>query len=216
MNQLDNLLPLSPSLFFTFACDILYASDLDFKTCFKRFFLPNLEEMCHEEHFAKMAASWHENGMTFAIEVNHPFTKSDYPNYERTDAIELLIDTRGIENAQIFHRFCHHFVILSAKNHDVSALEITRFRQEERHELADPKDIQVKREFSQKKYQVKVHLPSHILHGYDPSEFKVLKFFARIHRAGGNPNHFGVSSKDYQVMTTPLLWTSLNLKKGKK
>ncbi|MDN3504326.1 MAG: hypothetical protein P0S95_01970 [Rhabdochlamydiaceae bacterium] len=212
--SIDDLLPLSPALFFDIGVEIPYAKELKLSKCFKgSTLLPNLEDFCDEEHFSKVAAAWNDEGLIFAFEVNVPFTKSDYPAYERSDALEILIDTRGLKSARIFHRFCHHFVILAGENMETSALEVTRFRGEDKHELCDPKLIEVEREFLAKSYKVKVTLPKEILNGYEPKEFKELKFTTRIHRAKGEPDDFSHSSKEYQIMSTPMLWTDLNLVK---
>ena len=212
--SIDELLPLSPALFFDIALDIPHAKELKLSKCFKgTSLLPNLQDFSDEEHFSKVAAAWNEEELIFAFEITQPFTKSDYPAFERSDAIELFIDTRGLTDARIFHRFCHHFVILGADNMETSAIEVTRFRGEDKHELCDPKAIIVEREFSTKEYKVKVSLPKAILYGYDPKEFSKLKFTSRVHRAKGEPDHFCHSSKEYQIMSTPMLWTDLNLVK---
>jgi hypothetical protein len=49
------------------------------------------------------------------------------------------------------------------------------------------------------------------LYGYDPKQFDRVGFTYRINRHGGNPQHFAVVSKDYQIDQQPSLWGSIKL-----
>ena len=211
---IDELIPLSPALFFQVSHDVKKGDDLNLSKCFKgKHLLADLDELMDEDHFADVAAAWSENGLTFAFSVDQAFTKSDYPAFERSDAIEICLDTRNLSEASIIHRYCHHFIVLAASNLETSALEITRFRGEDKHELANPADIQVERQFQSKSYRLKVHFPAHVLNGYEPKQHPTLRFTCRIHRTGGEPQHFNVSSKQYQLMSNPMLWSTLELVK---
>ena len=209
---LDEVRPLSPALFFKMAISIARGSDLDLKKCFKSpYLLPNFSQMTGEKSFAEVAACFSEEGLTFAFKIHQPFELSDYPEYDKGDSIEICIDTKNIQEARVMHRFCHHFLILGKPIGQTSALEITRFRGEDRHELALPSHIKVDRDFAEDSYSVKVHLPAHILHGFDIEDSPTIRFTYRIHRAKNKPQHFTLSSIDYQSMTLPMLFTELKL-----
>lgn len=209
---LEEVLPLSPLLFFKVRASLPKKEDLSLKTCFKKpYLLPNFSPLLGERSFADVAGCYSLDGLTFAFHIHAPFTSVEYPEYEKGDAIELAIDTRNVHTARIFHRFCHHFLILSDYFGQTSALEITRFRGEDRHELCRMGDIEVQREFSKTHYKIKVHFPSHILHGFDPTSYPLMGFTYKIHRAQHKPQHFHLSSYDYNVMTVPMLYAELSL-----
>jgi hypothetical protein len=209
---LDEVRPLSPALFFKMSLSVPKAAELDLKKCFKKpYLLPNFPEMTGEKSFAQIAACFSEEGLTFAFKIDQPFEISEYPEYEKGDSVEVCIDTKNIEEARVMHRFCHHFLILGKPIGQTSALEITRFRGEDRHELALPQDILVERAFALDSYSIKVHFPAHILHGFDITESPAIRFTYRIHRAKNKPQHLTLSSIDYQSMTLPMLFTELKL-----
>ncbi|MCF7852460.1 MAG: hypothetical protein K9M07_04375 [Simkaniaceae bacterium] len=214
--SIEDLLPLSPAIFFDMTVEVPYAKDLDFKGAFKgKHLLLDLGEMLNEERFAQCAAAWSEHGLQFLYDVEVPFTCSEYPNFEKSDCVEICIDTRGLKDARAIHRFCHHFLVLAAADLDTSALEITRFRGEDKHELCEPSAIQVEREFHSKGYRLKVTLPSAILHGFDPIDVSLIGFTTVIHRAKGEPQHFHLSNRDFQVLLTPMLYANLHLTRPK-
>ncbi|MDB2613761.1 hypothetical protein N9Y92_01215 [Chlamydiales bacterium] len=115
----------------------------------------------------------------------------DPKNFREGDAIELFFDTR--DNKELFHpsRFFHHFLFYPEKVEGVFGKEITRFRGDETHDLADSSDLEVSGSRS-----LKIVIPSHALFGYDPDQFKRLGFGYRIHFKDGSKQYL-LTNKDF-------------------
>lgn len=173
--------------------------------------MPEMSDLLGEEAFARLAVTWHERGLTLFFDVKKPLEEIHYPRYREGDSLEVFLDTRDVKNAQSVHRFCHHFVFLPEETEGVRAEEVTRFRGEEAHELANPELFVVQTTVSRRGYEMEVNLPKETLHGYDPSEFKRLGFACRINRFGGEPQHFGLSSRFFSLEKHPGLWATLIL-----
>lgn len=177
----------------------------------KEFRLLNTSELLGEEHFADVSISWNEEGVSIEAKVDKPFEESVYPDFREGDSFEIFLDTRDLKSAGFATRFCHHFLILPQETQGIRAQEITRFRTEDTHPLADPEEIFCETKFSSRDFSLRITLPAHILHGYAPSSFDRLGFTYRINRPSGAPQHFSVSSKFYSIEQHPSLWASLKL-----
>lgn len=175
------------------------------------FRLPDTSMLCAEEHFAEVSMGWNSGGLEFFIQFNEPFQESVYPEVTRGDSVELFIDTRDIKTSGYATRFCHHFFFLPEAVEGCVAGELTRFRTEDSHELCNAQDLQVKAEFGRKNYTMHIFIPSQCLHGYDPDQVNHLGFTYRINRYHDHPQHFSVTSNDYQIEQQPSLWASLQL-----
>ena len=207
---LDYISPLQPIDFFNLSLDVHRVDDLN-KPLKKKHLLPDLSDLLPEDLFAKVFMGWHEKGLQFEVMVEKPFVESFFPEFKKGDSIELFIDTRDLKSAGFLTRFCHHFVILPRETESVLAKELTHFRTDDRHELCDPKLIKVDAEFKARKYSVKIFIPAECLHGYDLTTFKRLGFTYRINRAGGDPQHFAVSSEYLAIEKQPSLWSSIEV-----
>ena len=89
--------------------------------------------------------------------------------------------------------------------------ELTRFRTEDAHVLCDPMALKVQAKSKGSTQVVNLFIPLQCLHGYDPEQFARLGFSYRINRAEGFPQHFSVTTEDYQIEEQPSLWSSLRL-----
>lgn len=208
----DRPFSLTPIHFFAISGDCHYWSQK--KGSFPSFsthVLPNTSRLCDEYAFARLAMGWHEEGIFFHLEVDQPYVRTSFPNLERGDSIELMIDTRDVKSAGFNTRFCHHFYFLPAAIEEQQCGEITHFRTEDRHPLCDPQLLQCQAELGTKNYRMKIFIPTQCLYGYDPKQFDRLGFTYRINRVGGKPQHFSVVSSDYQIEQQPSLWGSLRL-----
>lgn len=209
-------LSITPVSFFALACDCRRLPKKDRFPAFSTHALPSTSTLCHEYPFAQVAIGWNEEGLGFNILVNQPFTQSFFPDIERGDSIELMIDTRDIKTSGFNTRFCHHFYFLPKEVDGQLHGEITHFRTDDNHPLCDPQLLQSETEskvrlFRSNSYEMKIFIPASCLHGYDPHQFDRLGMTYRINRCGGKPQHFSVSSKDYQIDQQPALWASLKL-----
>jgi hypothetical protein len=173
--------------------------------------LPSTCALSNEEQFAKVSLGWHDDGIAIEIKIDQPFRQSIYPAVEEGDSVELFFDTRDIKNSGYNTQFCHHFFFLAKSVDGVSKGEKTHFRTEDRHPICNPELLECHVEFGKNNFAMKIFIPADCLHGYDPSQFNRLGFTYRINRFAGLPQHFSVSSKDYQIEQQPSLWATLNL-----
>lgn len=207
----ENPFELTPANFFAISCDCHYLSKKKFIPSFSTHSLPNTSSLCHEYSFAQMAMGWHEEGIGIQIDIDQPYTHSNFPDVEKGDSVELMIDTRDLKSAGFNTRFCHHFYFLPKTIDDNQYGEITRFRTEDSHTLCDPGLLRCDVSFSRNGYKMKIFIPSQCLYGYDPKQFDRLGFTYRINRRNGKPQHFSVVTHEFQVDQQPSLWASIKL-----
>lgn len=210
---------LSPINFFQIGVDCFYIDPAKKSDVFwlnaqnhQKYLLPNTSALCNQEHFADVALGWNQEGIEAFVKIKEPFQQIYYPEIAKGDSVELFIDTRDVKTSGYNTRFCHHFFFLPEAAEGHVAGELTRFRTEDRHELCDPKELQVKATFKESSYQLNLFIPSQCLHGYDPDQFKRMGFTYRINRATGGSQHFSVTSEEYQIEQQPSLWSSVLLK----
>jgi len=180
----------------------------------KLYLLADTSELLGEEHFADVAMAWSEEGLFIAAFIDQPFEESKYPRYAEGDALELFFDTRDLKTAGFATRFCHHFLFLPQAVQGVQCQELTHFRTEESHPLCDPQDLQVVTTFEKKGYQMEIFLPRHVLFGFDPLAFDRIGINYKVHRTGGQPQHFALSSEHFNLQQYPRLWASFNLRRS--
>ncbi|HEY2811815.1 MAG TPA: hypothetical protein VGJ00_10565 [Rhabdochlamydiaceae bacterium] len=209
--QLPAILPLE---FFSICGSIRYAKSFPSSRAMRfSFLLPNTSEMLGEERFAQIAIAWNEEAICVEAFVEKPLEEVLFPLFSKGDALELFFDTRDLKSAGFATRFCHHFLILPESVQGIGAQEMTHFRTEDAHPLCDPKDLVAQTVPGEHSYSLRVVIPAHCLHGYDPQSCEKMGFTYRIHRRGGAPQHFAVSSQHFSLEQSPRLWASLTLKK---
>lgn len=207
MTELLEQLPALPPLqFFSVEVDIKYGKEVK-----KNHLLPEFTDLIGEVHFADVSLAWNEEAILLKVDVKKPFEEAFYPDYEKGDAFDFFFDTRDLKTTGVPTRFCHHFLVLPKEVQGVRVQELSKFRAEDSHPLCDSTDIFVETDFSSKGYQLTLAFPSAVLHGYEPHSFDRLGFTYRIHRSGGNPQHFATSSLFYKIEQQPSLWASLKL-----
>jgi len=199
MTVLKELKPLSPAAFFEVRTEIPKA---DKKKSFKKSFLPDASGLTGEGRLAKVAALWSDSGLYFRVEAKLSLEEGDF--------IDLFIDTRDLKNSNVITRFCHHFIFYPEEEEGV---EVTRFRGDDSHDLADPSLFSVKTEVKRSTYSFEIGIPKEALYGYDPAEFKRLGFTYRFQKKSGEKQHFNLSSDLFQIEKHPALWASLTLDK---
>lgn len=199
---LETLPPLLPLHFFQMALEAKRG---------KKFALPKTSDLLGEDHFADVYFTWTEEGIKIEARVKKTFEEAIYPDFSKGDCIEICLDTRDLKTAGFATKFCHHFLFLPKEVQGVQCQEITRFRTEDTHPLCDPKSLSCSAEFSSRAFSMEIFLPKSNLHGYDPASFDRLGFTYRVHRTGGPPQHFSVSSQFYKMEQSPSLWSSIKL-----
>lgn len=219
LDEEEHFFALSPINFFQISADCPYiapAKDNAFpltSSNAKKFRLPNTSHLCSEEHFTDVSLGWNHNGLIAFVTVDTRFQQSVYPDVSQGDSIELFIDTRDVKTSGYNTRFCHHFFFLPEPIEGHQAGELTRFRTEDFHELCDPKLLKVKAQLKSNSYSIQIFIPSECLHGYDPDQFDRMGFTYRVNRSGRSPQHFSVTTDEYQLEQQPSLWSTLKLVK---
>lgn len=176
-----------------------------------RHILPDTSGLCDETRFAQVAVGWSEEGISIEVDVQKAFEQAFYPDVQTGDSVEIFIDTRDRKTSGWNTRFCHHFFFFAEALEGKIAGEITRFRTEDIHEWCNPNDLQVKSHLGKSSYQLAIFIPNSCLQGYSPDQFDRLGFTYRINRLMGDPQHFSVTSTEFQVDQQPSLWSSLRL-----
>lgn len=207
MTELLEQLPALPPLqFFSVEAAAKYGKEIK-----KGHLLPEFTDLLGEVHFADVSLAWNEEAVLVQADIKKPFEEAFYPDYEKGDALEFFFDTRDLKSAGVATKFCHHFLILPKEVQGIRVQELSKFRAEDSHPLCDGDDIFVQVAFTSKGYQMEAAFPASVLHGYDPLSFDRLGFTYRLHRSGGDPQHFAVSSLFYKIEQQPSLWATLKL-----
>jgi hypothetical protein len=209
---LSHIEPLLPIDFFSLSVEVPFSKSIPAsKGAGRSFYLPDTSKLLAEEKFADAAMSWNQGGIIMRIEVKQEFNQCFFPDYEKGDCLELFFDTRDLKTAGFATRFCHHFVFLPQEVQGIKCKEVTHFRSEDSHPHCNPDDLEIDVRFEKSAYHMHLSIPSHCLHGYDPSSFDRMGFTYRINRSGAPSQHFALSSKDYNIEQNPGRWSSLKL-----
>lgn len=212
----DTLSQLEPIHFFAIGADISYYKEKKLAPLSRKYLLPSLEPFYEERPFVEVAMAWNEEGIFLTISANHT-PEISYPNYQQGDSVELFFDTRDIKNSVTVHKFCHHFFFLPEPYEEdglsVQAGEVSRFRGEDRHELADANKL-ILQSSKKKGYNLTIFIPAECLFGYDPLSFDRLGFSYRINRVRKEPQFFAVAQTELVIEQQPSLWASMKLVKG--
>ncbi|MCP5505215.1 MAG: hypothetical protein H7A41_08710 [Chlamydiales bacterium] len=201
MTVLKELKPLSPAAFFDVRVAIPKA---DKKRSFRKGSLPDGSGLTGEGSLAKVALLWSPTGLFFEVDVKLAMEEGDF--------LELFIDTRDLKNSNVITRFCHHFIFYPEEE---EGMEVTRFRGDDSHPLADPSLFSVKTTVKRSSYLFEIGIPKEVLYGYDPLEFKRLGFTYRFQKKSGEKQHFNLSSDFFHIEKHPALWASLILSEEK-
>lgn len=207
---LDQISPMLPMEFFSPSL-VLKSADWN-KSLKKNHLLPSFSKLLSERAHSKVFAGWNPKGLFFEVQVGKPFKECFFPEYRKGDSVELFIDTRDLKTAGFATRFCHHFVILPKPVDELNAIEVTKFRSDDNHELCDGSKIFVKSEFKGASYSMQIKLPKECLHGYDPTSFDRLGLSYRINHGGKEAQHFTLSSNTVHIENHPARWASMQMR----
>lgn len=193
---LKELKPLPPSAFFE-----VRGAIYKWKERGPLEWLPLTSPLLREPQGTRVSLMWREEVLFFGLLDLFP--------PQEGDLLELFIDTRDLKNSHVITRFCHHFLIHLAEGRGE---EITRFRGEDRHPLAESSQFEVSIQQSKEGFLSALFLPKELLCGYDPEAFKRIGFAYRLKKKNGERQHFNLSSDHFHLEKHPALWASLELK----
>lgn len=176
------------------------------------YLLPEMDEYLLEESFARVGIARSDRGLSISVSVEKGFEECHFPAVEKGDGVEVFIDTRGIDDAFVVHKYCHHFIFLPKPVDGIEAVEVTKFRGEDKHEHCKPETLSVLSTMMRSSYSMEIQISEMSLFGYDPDEYPRIGFAMRIHRPKGGAQHFPMNSVDYKIEAHPNLWARLELK----
>ncbi len=172
--------------------------------------IDSFSEFLEEELFSELKIGISDEGITLELKVLKSFEKAQFPDVTKSDAFEFFIDTRGLKDSLIIHKYCHHFVFLPKEVDGIMAVEVTRFKTNDKRELCNKEDLKIKSQFSRNQYSLDIFIPDIALYGFDLSEYSKLKFAYIVHRGGKElASHFPKSGLDFSLKDHPSLWADL-------
>lgn len=211
--MLEELIPTPPLHFFEVSSPCHRFED----SWRKKHLLPSGAPLEGERSFASVYAAWEPEAVHFLVKCQTPLTEVHFPNIQAGDSFELWIDTRNDKSRTYPTLFCHHvyFLPLDIEEGIPQAGELTRFRGDEKRELADPSHLHLNVIKGRKEgYQMEIKIEKEALYGYEPEIFSSLGFTYRLNRFHGKPEHFSCSSSTLNIEQHPQFWGTLNLEGG--
>lgn len=167
--------------------------------------LPSFPELFYTQAFADVGLYYNQEGIGGKLEIQAPFTSSEYPDFSHGDAFELLLSTKQTHNATSVSRFCHHFVIFPVEIGSFYAKEITHFRHDDTRPVFDPSPITVRSVFDKKSYTVDFFIPKSSLYGFeDMTDGFSFTYF--LHNVKQGVQSFCASNENFTVSQMPSLW----------
>jgi hypothetical protein len=205
----EDLPSLSPVQFFGLSAECHFLSKGQLKPD-RQYLLPSSSDLLGEESFVEIYVAWNFEKIKFLVESSVPFQEVNETDFRKGDSIEIFLDTRDLKSKGIT-RFCHHFVFFPALCQGYFGREVTRFRNEDTHKLCHPEDLIVSTKVLSRGYVLEIEIPSQCLTGFDPIAFPRIGFTYRINRKAAPPQHFAVSSEEYNIEQHPSTWGTLKL-----
>ena len=171
--------------------------------------LPEVSHLLNELPLHTMHLDVSETGVVFTLRVDQACGEAVFPQVEKGCGLEIFIDTRGLSEANMLHKYCHHFVCLPHEVDGVVGVEVTRFRTSDTRELAKPEHIQVTTTHHRRSYSMEVHLTRAALFGFDPEEYPIR--FAYIVHHYPERNSFPKNSHEVLLKEHPSLWALVRI-----
>lgn len=145
--------------------------------------LPDLTGVEGADPYADVYLGWSEEGLYFGVDVRGKAGLKVEPNRPlKGDGVQIWVDTRDVREAHRASRFCHHFFFLptggTKKGPVAGQMRIRRARAQGKP--CEPQSISVSARIRRAGYTLSAHLPSDILHGFDPDDNTRIGFTYRI------------------------------------
>jgi hypothetical protein len=207
--KLEEIPTVVPADFFELMFELNYLKSSHRQKLKKKIFrLPETESYLDENADSRFYMAWNEEGIFFQGEIFSDTIEASSPEFRRGDSLELFFDTRNIKSQGYITKFCHQFVIFPEKVDGYFMKEVTRFRNEDMHNLADPSFFDINIEVKEGTYLIDLFIPSKCLYGFDSSRLDRLGFTYRVNKKGRPPEHFSLSSEEVQIERNPFFWST--------
>ena len=194
---LKELKPLSPAAFFEVKGKL---SKLEKNRPFEEGRLSDLSFLSGGQKTLDLSLMWSPFALHLELRARRPL--------ESGDLFELLIDTRDLKSSNVITRFCHHFLY---DFDEEEGREVTRFRGEDQHPLADPSLLKIQRDLKRHHFQAHLLIPKELLFGYDPAQFNRLGFCYKFKGKRGEKESFHLSPDHFNLDKHPALWASMEM-----
>ncbi|MCH9614877.1 MAG: hypothetical protein SP1CHLAM54_00920 [Chlamydiia bacterium] len=152
--------------------------------------LPSGSHLLAEKHLADVEMGFTDEALEIEVTFKRPIKDGD--------AVEFFVDTRDLKTSKTITQFCHHY-----KCTLLGGVELTRFRGDDTHPLAEDFSIQVRGKT--------LCITLDQLHGFDPKRFNRIGFTYQITREDGDAEHFFLSKSTHNLAQNPHLWTTITL-----
>lgn len=173
--------------------------------------LKNLTDLNESGYHTPVFLGWNRDGLGCQFH----FSKQEFycipTHFKEGDAIELFVDTRDNKQSNFPTKFCHHFLFFPEQVEGIYGKEITRFRGEETHDLAHPKNFTVAKRGARRGAVVEIFIPKEALYGYDPEQFNRFGFTYRLHVRDREPQLFSTSPQ-FSIEQNPSYFASFEMR----
>lgn len=192
--------------------DVIYAKLISFDKAMKPpYLIPDVSHLLAEEEPFKLGMAWSYEGLKLFFRIKSTFAGSFFPEVDKGDGVEVLIDTRSIGTTSGIHKYCHHFIFLPKEVDGIVAAEITRFKGDDKHDPALAENFSVETKTKSGQIDMEITIPERCLFGYNPEESPKIGFACRVHRLNKEAGHFPLSEVDFKLSTSPALWARMRL-----
>lgn len=180
--------------------------------------LPDFGPLDDAPAFGELRMAWNEQGLAVSVAVRgkgQPL-HFDASAPDRSDGLQVWIDTRNTQNIHRASRFCHHFCLLprggGAKGDLPHAVQLTIARAKELAPMAETGVVRLAAEVTRDGYQLEAWLPADALNGFDPDAQNRLGFFYELRDAELGVQTLSVGP-EFPYAADPSLWGTLELMK---
>jgi len=180
-----------------------------------KYLLPDVSVLDYKRPFAQVYASWNEEGLHFACQVEGKTrVETDRESWWSKDCLEIWLDMRDNRTIHRATRFCHQFCFIpqspDGRPNSATGWQAPIHRALEQAPICDPEQLQVAAAIGRKGYALEVVLPAQVLFGFDPGVCCRLGFTYHI-----NDIQLGQQSatvgKEFPIHSDPSLWATLEL-----
>lgn len=174
--------------------------------------LPHFEYLLAEESFAKVSMHWGDTRFSWRFDVSRAIEECFFPDYKKGDAIELFLNTHPFQGQKSFSVYCYHFLLLPSPDLDCQFYELSKLKGEEtRREILSVDKVSIQEKIFKRGYELELSIPFEELYGMD-QKIKHIGFTYRIFSKQSSPQHFAVSSRNFELESHPSLWAQIELK----
>lgn len=180
--------------------------------------LPDFGGLDDAPSFGELRMAWNEQGLAISALVRNKRQplQCDPAAPDRSDGLQVWIDTRNTQSIHRASRFCHHFCLLprgSGDKHDEPlAVHLQIARAKEATPTVNASDFLLSAEVARDGYLLEAWLPASVLHGYDPEAQNRLGFYYDLRDAELGEQTLSVGA-EFPFAVDPSLWATLELVK---